>query len=108
MSRCPDDAFNVLWQTYFKSKFARLSAHPVANFVLAKALERVSEVQLTEVFDELSSSWNKLIRGSLIYAISLMEIQRYHAGTSRTGVMRAVVDRVCALEALSEKIPDVS
>lgn len=62
VSRCPDDAFNVLWKTYFKGKLARLSAHPVANFVLAKALERATKVQLSEVFEELNGTWNKLIR----------------------------------------------
>ncbi|KAF5320668.1 hypothetical protein D9619_001195 [Psilocybe cf. subviscida] len=88
VSRCPDDAFNVLWKTYFIGKLARLSAHPVANFVLAKALERVSEEQLSEVFEELDDTWSKLIR------------------TARTGVLRAIVDRVCILRALGEKIPN--
>ncbi|KAF9474932.1 hypothetical protein BDN70DRAFT_884318 [Pholiota conissans] len=78
VSRCPDDAFNALWKTYFKGKLARLAAHPVANFVLAKALERVSEAQLSGLFEELDGTWNKLIRNS------------------RTGVLRAVVDRVSA------------
>lgn len=46
---------------------ARLAAHPVANFVLAKALERVSESQLSEIFEELDGTWNKLIRKSTGY-----------------------------------------
>ena len=62
VSRCPDVAFGVFWNTYFKGKLARLAAHPVANFVLAKAAERSSEGQLAELFEELKDSANKLIR----------------------------------------------
>lgn len=66
-TRCPNDAFNALWKTYFKGKVARLAGHPVANFVLAKALERVSEFQLSEIFEELDGTWNKLIREPIHY-----------------------------------------
>lgn len=59
--RSPDDAFAVLWSTYFKEKLGRLAGHPVANFVLAKALERVSADQLSEACTELEGSWNKMI-----------------------------------------------
>ncbi|KAF8960207.1 hypothetical protein BDZ97DRAFT_1834525 [Flammula alnicola] len=74
VSRCPDKAFNAMWETYFKGKLARLAAHPVANFVLAKAVER------------LDGTWNKLIR------------------TSRTGVLRAIVDRTSALKLPGQQI----
>lgn len=66
-TRCPNNAFIALWNTYFRGKMARLAAHPVANFVLAKALERVSESQLSEIFGELDGTWNKLIRKSTGY-----------------------------------------
>uniref|UniRef100_A0A8H7Y237 Nucleolar protein 9 n=1 Tax=Psilocybe cubensis TaxID=181762 RepID=A0A8H7Y237_PSICU len=89
VSRCPDDAFNALWKTYFKGKLARLAAHPVANFVLAKALERVSESQLTTIFEELDATWNKLIR------------------TSRTGVLRALIDRVSLLGSSNQPISEI-
>ncbi|KAG5634358.1 hypothetical protein H0H81_002263 [Sphagnurus paluster] len=58
----PVDAFAVLWTTYFKGKLARLAIHPVANFVFAKALERVSSDQLSEICEELQGSWGKMIR----------------------------------------------
>ncbi|KAF9563347.1 ARM repeat-containing protein [Agrocybe pediades] len=80
VSQCPDVAFNVFWNTYFKGKLARLAAHPVANFVLAKAAERSSEDQLAQLFEELKDSASKLIR------------------TSRTGVLRALVDRTATLK----------
>lgn len=65
-TRCPGDVFNVLWETYFKGKLPRLAAHPTANFVVAKAIERLSEVQLSEVCDELKNTWNRVIR--MLYA----------------------------------------
>ncbi|KDR74394.1 hypothetical protein GALMADRAFT_250311 [Galerina marginata CBS 339.88] len=89
VSRCPDDAFNALWRTYFKGKLARLAVHPVANFVLAKALEHASNSQLSETYEELNGSWNKLIR------------------TSRTGVLRAVIDRASVLGWSGKPFSDV-
>ncbi|KAF8875333.1 armadillo-type protein [Gymnopilus junonius] len=89
VSRCSDNVFRSLWKTYLKGKLARLGAHPVANFVLAKALERVSENELSEAYQELDGVWSKLIR------------------TSRTGVLRAVIDRAAALESSAEPLSQV-
>ncbi|KAG5645777.1 hypothetical protein DXG03_005314 [Asterophora parasitica] len=50
VSRSPEEVFAVLWTTYFKGKLARLAIHPVANFVLAKALDRLSNGQLAEEY----------------------------------------------------------
>lgn len=61
VSRCPDPAFNILWMTYFRGKLARLATHPVANFVVAKAAERLNPAQLKAALEELESSWNKII-----------------------------------------------
>jgi nucleolar protein 9 len=61
VSRSPDNAFVAIWSTYFQGKLARLALHPVANFVLAKALERVSADQLSAVCDELKGNWGKII-----------------------------------------------
>ncbi|KAF8966518.1 armadillo-type protein [Flammula alnicola] len=77
-------------ETYFKGKLARLAAHPVANFVLAKAVERVSEHQLSDIFGELDGTWNKLIRQNL-----------------KTGVLRAIVDRTSALKLPGQQIIEV-
>jgi len=62
VSRCPVDVFNVIWKTYLEGKLARLAVHTVANFVVAKALERVSENQLSGTLEELDGVWIKLIR----------------------------------------------
>ncbi|KAF9004819.1 armadillo-type protein [Cyathus striatus] len=84
--RCPEDAFKVLWAVYFKGKLSRLSIHPVANFVLAKALERISAEQLSEACTELDGSWGKIIKAS------------------RTGVIRAFIDRAATLQTLGDAI----
>ncbi|CAA7270741.1 unnamed protein product [Cyclocybe aegerita] len=88
VSRCPDDVFNVLWRVYFTGKLPRLANHPVGNFVLAKAVERVSEEQLSEVFQELEGVWGKSIR------------------TARTGVLRSVVDRTASFPALGRSLSE--
>lgn len=86
VSRCPDPAFTILWATYFRGKLARLATHPVANFVVAKAAERLNPTQLKGALEELESSWNKVI------------------GSARTGVLRAMIDRACTLRAHEEDI----
>jgi nucleolar protein 9 len=51
----------ILWTIYFRGKLTRLASHPVANFVVAKAAERLNSAQLKAALEELESSWNKLI-----------------------------------------------
>jgi nucleolar protein 9 len=57
----PEDVFAVLWLTYFRGHLVRLANHPVANFVVAKALERTSSEQLGEALRELEGTWQKSI-----------------------------------------------
>lgn len=97
VSRCPADAFNVIWKTYFEGKLARLAIHPVANFVVARALERVSEDQLLKALEELQGSWRKFIRLFLEKLFGGKLLMFFVSETTRTGVLRAVVDRIPAL-----------
>ena len=62
VSRCPDWVFNQLWSTYFQGKLPRLIIHPVANFVVCKAVERLGVNQIKETLTELNSTWGKAIR----------------------------------------------
>lgn len=39
---------------------ARLAYHPVANFVVAKALDRATAEQLADTVTELSGIWGKI------------------------------------------------
>ena len=59
---CPDRVFAVLWTTYFSGKLQKLAVHPVANFVVSRAIERVSADQLSKICEELEDAWNRLFR----------------------------------------------
>ncbi|KAG1836483.1 armadillo-type protein [Suillus tomentosus] len=75
------------WRRWFPvGKLTRLATHPVANFVVAKAAERLNPTQLKGALEELEGSWNKII------------------GSARTGVLRATIDRACTLRAHEKDI----
>ncbi|KAI0637703.1 ARM repeat-containing protein [Trametes polyzona] len=82
--RSPERVFDLLWQTYFVGKLSRLAVHPVANFVVAKAFERVSLEQLEAAVEELQGVAGKIVKNG------------------RTGVLRALIDRSAALQAGAE------
>ncbi|RXW16432.1 hypothetical protein EST38_g9415 [Candolleomyces aberdarensis] len=86
VSRSPPKAFDLAWQLYFNTKLARLAAHPVANFVVAKALERLSPEQITDAYAELKDVWHRSIQ------------------TSRTGVLRAFAERVASLGIMADEV----
>ncbi|KAI0829359.1 ARM repeat-containing protein [Trametes gibbosa] len=79
VSRAPTRAFDSLWKTYFVGKLSRLAAHPVANFVVAKAFERSNAEQVEAAVQELQSAAGKIVKNG------------------RTGVLRALVDRSATL-----------
>ncbi|KII96011.1 hypothetical protein PLICRDRAFT_34962 [Plicaturopsis crispa FD-325 SS-3] len=83
VTHSPPPALAILWDTYFAGQLARLSLHPVANFVLARALEHVDADALSEACAEMDKdgAWGRMIR------------------VARTGVLRAVIDRAAALHA---------
>ncbi|THU83938.1 hypothetical protein K435DRAFT_765540 [Dendrothele bispora CBS 962.96] len=83
--RASDKPFGLIWNTYMKGRLARLGIHPVANFVVAKALERANTSQLTDAYEELKDSWEKSIN------------------SSRSGVLRAIVDRSISLRSLENR-----
>ncbi|KAJ4472084.1 armadillo-type protein [Lentinula aciculospora] len=79
LSKASDKPFALIWNAYLRGKLPRLAVHPVGNFVVAKALERADASQLATAYEELQEVWEKMIV------------------TSRTGVLRAAVDRSVAL-----------
>jgi nucleolar protein 9 len=62
VSHCPEGVFGILWTTYFERSIRKLAMHPVANFVIAKALERANADQLSYATKELGDSLGKLRR----------------------------------------------
>ncbi|KAG6328391.1 hypothetical protein ID866_10698, partial [Astraeus odoratus] len=51
-----------LWSIYFHGKLSRLALHPIANFVVSKAIERLDNNQVKDTLEELDSSWRKTIQ----------------------------------------------
>ncbi|KAI0721971.1 armadillo-type protein [Cerioporus squamosus] len=80
VSRSPGPAFDTLWRTYFSGKLSKLAVHPVANFVVAKGIERLSAEQLAATVEELRGVASKFVKNA------------------RTGVLRALVDRSIVLQ----------
>ncbi|KAJ3534526.1 hypothetical protein NM688_g7124 [Phlebia brevispora] len=78
--------FDIVWAIYLNGKLARLSVHPVANFVVGKALERVNEKQLLEACEELRPVSEKLFK------------------SSRTGLIRSIVDRAGQLSTQEQSL----
>lgn len=65
--RSPERVFDSLWRTYFVGKLARLAVHPVANFVVAKAFERVNAEQLDAAVQELQEVSGKIVSECSVY-----------------------------------------
>lgn len=51
----------VLLLSGYLDKLNRLAVHPVANFVVARAIGRLNADKLRECLGELDSSWSKII-----------------------------------------------
>ncbi|KAI9511254.1 armadillo-type protein [Russula earlei] len=85
ISRCPETVFRILWLTYFERSLKKLAMHPVANFVIAKAVERADAEQLSYALYELQDSFGKLRQ-------------------TRIGVLRAFIERTASLGILEKEI----
>lgn len=75
VQHAPERAFQWLWSAYFKGKLPKLSSHPVANFVVGKAIARLDANLVHEAIQEIDTVASKLIK------------------TARTGVLKSLVDR---------------
>lgn len=85
---------------------SRLAAHNVANFVVARALGRASPEQLSEACQELRDSWAKIIskwKPNVGAPYSPFDLE-----LSRSGVLKAVIDRAATLHNSEKEIGEVS
>ncbi|KAG8745782.1 Nucleolar protein 9 [Ceratobasidium sp. 414] len=82
----PEQTFRMLWSLYFKNKLGKLSSHPVANFVVGKAILRLDAEMLLEAIREVDGVASKLVK------------------TARTGVLKSLVDRATALQSHQDAI----
>ncbi|KAJ1308926.1 hypothetical protein OPQ81_004611 [Rhizoctonia solani] len=85
----PPKAFQALWKLYFKSKLGRLCSHPVANFVVSKAIMRLDSAGLLEALQEIELVSVKLIK------------------TGRTGVLKSLVDQAAGIGAHEESVSEM-
>ena len=86
----PPRIFDLLWKTYFVGRIGKLSVHPVANFVIAKAVRRLGEQGLGEVLVEGTADWSRGVK------------------RARMGVLKEVVERSNELKVCGEAVVDVS
>jgi nucleolar protein 9 len=78
--------------------------HPVANFVIAKALERAHAEHLSYALGELRDSFGKLRR---MYSHTLANEGSLLLET-RIGVLRALIERAATLSVLEGEVCEVS
>lgn len=61
----PPAVFAAIWDTYFVGRMGKLSVHPVANFVVAKAVGRLGESQLEGLLEEVKGEWRRAVSQSI-------------------------------------------
>ncbi|KAI9447318.1 hypothetical protein BJY52DRAFT_359760, partial [Lactarius psammicola] len=66
--------FGILWTTYFERNLRKLSMHPVANFVVAQALERAESKQLSYALSELRDS----LAAMTVFEAEVREVCRHY------------------------------
>lgn len=57
----PIEVFRAIWATYFVGRLGKLIGHPVANFVLAKAVGRLEELDMRGLMEEIGTGWEKTV-----------------------------------------------
>ncbi|KAF9518476.1 hypothetical protein BS47DRAFT_1289620 [Hydnum rufescens UP504] len=80
----PPRVFQSIWTTYFVGRLPKLVTHPVANFVVAKAVERL------EAEEDLRTVW--------------LEMGGVAGELGRTGVLRAMIDRAATKGLMEEEM----
>lgn len=108
MIRSPDAVFASLWNTYFKGQLSRLAGHQVANFVVAKSIERLDTTTLVDTFGEMKPFLGRIF-GTLGLLLDPSFTKALFSESARTGILRAVIDRCATLgiDALAKDIYEV-
>ncbi|KIY48757.1 ARM repeat-containing protein [Fistulina hepatica ATCC 64428] len=87
IARSPPATFDSMWRLYFVGSLTRLSCHPIANFVVSRAVERCSGQQLDSFCDELEETWPKVINARRVNVL--------RSAIDRTAALHVAEDRVC-------------
>ncbi|KZT55328.1 ARM repeat-containing protein [Calocera cornea HHB12733] len=86
LTAAPESVINKLWDVYFKGKLAKLCVHPVANFVVASAVSRLSAEQLEELWEEMNGRWAGILKHSRTGALRSAIIRATEAGQGGAAV----------------------
>ncbi|KAF8583989.1 ARM repeat-containing protein [Ramaria rubella] len=81
LTHCPTSVFDRVWECYFTDDLPKLAAHPIANFVVARGVERFDARKLEDAIARLRTMWRQALK------------------FSRIGVLVAMVDRASQLSA---------
>ncbi|KAG8961677.1 Nucleolar protein 9 [Tulasnella sp. 419] len=73
------DKLRNIWNTYLRDDMVSLATHPTANFVIAKAIDRSDTADIQYCLNQSQKIWPDCVRNN------------------RTGIIKAVIDRVAAL-----------
>ncbi|KAG8932105.1 Nucleolar protein 9 [Tulasnella sp. 418] len=73
------DKLRNIWNTYLRDDLVSLATHPTANFVIAKAIDRSDTADIQYCLNQSQKIWPDCVRNN------------------RTGIIKAVIDRVAAL-----------
>lgn len=72
MTRCPQPVFDLLFKMYFQGRIAKLAGHPVANFVVAKVVERANQEQTEVTIEEIPEALSGMIENSRTGVIQVL------------------------------------
>ncbi|KAF8511204.1 ARM repeat-containing protein [Gautieria morchelliformis] len=93
LSRCSSPVFLRLWDCYFADHLSRLATHPVANFVVARGVERLDAERLENTISRLHGTWTKA-RKSSHFGVLKSLIDRAGQIGSQEGVL---VETICSM-----------
>lgn len=86
----PPRVFRAVWSAYFQDRLTKLATHPVANYVVAKAVARLDGDELGGAMNELKGAFGRTVK------------------LGRTGVQRALVERAAVTQKCEGEVIDVS
>lgn len=90
LSHSPPRVFRAVWSIYFHGRLSKLATHPVANYVVAKAVARLDGDELGDVMEEMKGAFGRTVK------------------LGRTGVQKALVERAASTQKCESEVIDVS
>ncbi|KAF8529284.1 ARM repeat-containing protein [Hysterangium stoloniferum] len=93
LSHSSTRTFSRIWKRWIVHDLPQLVTHPVANFVVAKGILRLSKDELTDTITRLESVWKKILKFSR-FGVLLNVIERCGQLNSQEDV---IIETICSL-----------